>query len=286
MQATAYQEGSCTILRALSVTLILRYWIAFYLLSPNEGEFFDSYGNEPTYFTGPIANFALRYNRMNYNPMTLQSNKTAVCGQYCVYYLYSRCREDKLIKNTPSHQQVTEFDHQMSKILNSKLPDYENVHLYYELLKRKMNLQDYNLPGITSENHAFEDEHTVQKDESVKLKEEIKPKVDENYMSIILESVPKTYKNQAPLLLNILKDKPNTLNWNEHGEVSFKDKKYQHSNLADLFNMIFTNRKPSPIIAKEEFLQALQELNIPRHYIKNKYLKIPFVLSKKCKQCL
>ncbi|GFX52721.1 uncharacterized protein TNCV_3980241 [Trichonephila clavipes] len=46
---------------------------------------------------------------------------------------------------------------------------------------------------------------------------------------------------------------------------------------ADLFNMIFTNRKPSTIIAKEEFLQALQELNIPRHYIKNKYLKTPFV---------
>ncbi|GFT69242.1 uncharacterized protein TNCV_2253951 [Trichonephila clavipes] len=125
-QATAYQEGSCTILHAVcnidSSTQPGSHWIAFYLLSPNEGEFFDSYGNEPTYFTGPIANFALRYNRMNNNPMTLQSNKTAVCGQYCLYYLYSRCR-------------------------------------------------DYNLPGITSENHAFEDEHTVQKDESVKLKE-------------------------------------------------------------------------------------------------------------------
>ncbi|GFQ70827.1 uncharacterized protein TNCT_440381 [Trichonephila clavata] len=189
--------------------------------------------------------------------------------------------EDQFIKNTPSQQQVTEFDHQMSKILNSKLPDYEKVHRYYELLKRKMNLQDYNLPGITSENHAFEDEHPVQKDEPVKLKEEIKPKVDANYMPIILESVPKFYKNQASTLLNILKDKPNILNWNEHGEVSFKDKKYQHSNLADLFNMIFTNRKQSTVIAKEEFLQALQELNIPRHYIKNKHLKTP-LLSMKC----
>ncbi|GFR24879.1 hypothetical protein TNCT_496881 [Trichonephila clavata] len=61
-------------------------------------------------------------------------------------------------------------------------------------LKRKMNLQDYNLPGITSENHAFEDEHPVQKDEPVKLKEEINPKVEANYMPIILESVPKFYK--------------------------------------------------------------------------------------------
>ncbi|GFU22248.1 uncharacterized protein NPIL_593161 [Nephila pilipes] len=129
--------------------------------------------------------------------------------------------EDQLIKNTPSQQQMTEFDHQMSKILNSKLPDYEKMQRYYELLRRKMNLQDYNLPGIASENHAFEDEHPVQKDEPVKLKGEIKPKVDENYMSIILESVPKTYKNQASTLLNILKDKPNILSWNEQGEVFF-----------------------------------------------------------------
>ncbi|GFY59858.1 hypothetical protein TNIN_301981 [Trichonephila inaurata madagascariensis] len=85
----------------------------------------------------------------------------------------------------------------MSKILNSKRPDYEKARLYYELLKRKMNLQDYNLPGITSENHAFEYEHPIQKDESVKLKEETKPKVDENYMPIILGSVPKTYKKQV-----------------------------------------------------------------------------------------
>ncbi|GFS54040.1 hypothetical protein TNCV_3762371 [Trichonephila clavipes] len=100
----------------------------------------------------------------------------------------------------------------MSKILKSKLPDYEKkTHNYYELLKRKMNLQDYNLPGITSENHAFEDVHLVQKDESGKWKEEIKTKVGENYIRIILESVRKTYKNQA-LLLNILKDKPNILN--------------------------------------------------------------------------
>ncbi|GFU00302.1 uncharacterized protein NPIL_231861 [Nephila pilipes] len=185
--------------------------------------------------------------------------------------------EDQLIKNTPSQQQMTEFDHQMSKILNSKLPDYEKMQRYYELLRRKMNLQDYNLPGIAYENHAFEDEHPVQKDEPVKLKGEIKPKVDENYMSIILESVPKTYKNQASTLLNILKDKPNILSWNEQGEVFFRDKKYQQSNLADLFNMIFTNRKSSTITAKEEFLQTLQELNTPRHYIKNKYLKTPFV---------
>ncbi|GFV98529.1 hypothetical protein TNCV_4848591 [Trichonephila clavipes] len=73
----------------------------------------------------------------------------------------------------------------MSKILKSKLPDYEKKHNYYKLLKRKMNLQNYNLPGVASENPALEYEHLVQKDESGKWKEEIKTKVGENYMRII-----------------------------------------------------------------------------------------------------
>ncbi|GFV26496.1 hypothetical protein TNCV_3361521 [Trichonephila clavipes] len=70
--------------------------------------------------------------------------------------------EDQLIKNTPRQQQMTSFDPQMSKILK------------------------------TSENPALEYEHLVQKDESGKWKEEIKTKVGENYMSIILESLSKT----------------------------------------------------------------------------------------------
>ncbi|GFY03806.1 hypothetical protein TNCV_1195861 [Trichonephila clavipes] len=71
--------------------------------------------------------------------------------------------EDQLIKNTPRQQQeVTQFDQKMSKILK------------------------------TSENPALEYEHPVQKDESGKWKEEIKTKVGENYIRIILESLSKT----------------------------------------------------------------------------------------------
>lgn len=68
------------------------HWLAFYLPSSCHIEFFDSYGNPPTYYTGPILNFTLKFPNVSYNPMMLQSNVTAVCGQYCVYYLYSRCR--------------------------------------------------------------------------------------------------------------------------------------------------------------------------------------------------
>ena len=68
------------------------HWLAIYIPSSRKMEFFDSYGNPPSFFKGPIADFAVQFSKMDYNPMTLQSNTTAVCGQYCIYFLFSRCR--------------------------------------------------------------------------------------------------------------------------------------------------------------------------------------------------
>lgn len=78
------------------------HWLAFYLPSKNHVEFFDSYGNHPHFFQGPISDFVSRYPRIEYNPLMLQSNVTTVCGQYCIYYLYSRCR-GKSLQNILSH---------------------------------------------------------------------------------------------------------------------------------------------------------------------------------------
>ncbi|GFU52144.1 hypothetical protein TNCV_774861 [Trichonephila clavipes] len=75
-----------------------------------------------------------------------------------------------------------------------------------------MNLQNYNLRGVASENPALEYEHLVQKDESGKWKEEIKTKVGENYMRIILVFIKDIKIKHRSTLLNILKDKPNILN--------------------------------------------------------------------------
>lgn len=70
--------------------------------SPDEVEFFDSYGNDPAFFRGPVSNFASNFYSVMYNPLTLQSNNTAVCGQYCIFYLYSRCR-GKTLKHVLSY---------------------------------------------------------------------------------------------------------------------------------------------------------------------------------------
>ena len=77
------------------------HWLAFYLINDEKLEFFDSYGNEPSFFKGPISNYVSRFSQVTFNPVMLQSNVSAVCGQYCIYYLYCRCR-DKTLENIVS----------------------------------------------------------------------------------------------------------------------------------------------------------------------------------------
>lgn len=96
-----HKYPSCFIVNVDSSAEPGSHWVAFYLSRPNQVEFFDSYGNDPTFYKGPISEFTSTYKNVKYNPMVLQSNVTAVCGQYCVYYLYCRCR-GKSLKNIVS----------------------------------------------------------------------------------------------------------------------------------------------------------------------------------------
>lgn len=83
---------ACLIVNLDSSTQPGSHWIAFYMTNVKEIEMFDSYGNSPELFNKSIKNFVSKFNHVTYNPVTLQSNISAVCGQYCIYYLYCKCR--------------------------------------------------------------------------------------------------------------------------------------------------------------------------------------------------
>ena len=70
-----------------------QHWVAFYFTSPHQGEFFDSYGHPPQFYSPHFVNF-LKRNSTNktFNPKKLQSPFTAVCGEYCVFYIMHRAR--------------------------------------------------------------------------------------------------------------------------------------------------------------------------------------------------
>lgn len=195
--------------------------------------------------------------------------------------------EEALNKHTPSQKQLSELDKALLKILNSSLPDYEKVQRYYELLQRKMNLQENNLPWIQRSDEEVEQQPAKPEQDSVKQDsakqeptttttqetvnpEHIKQEIDYNQLPLTL--VPSRMKKQALKLLEFLKTSPHKLEWNEKGIVSFKNKKIQNSNIADFFHLIFSTNKKVPINAQGELLQVLKEMHVPQSFIKNKNL--------------
>ncbi len=73
------------------------HWVAIYIDQNLNGEFFDSFGNPPTENKIYFERF-LESNTKNWtvNRKRLQSNYSAVCGQYCLFYLMHRCRGVKI----------------------------------------------------------------------------------------------------------------------------------------------------------------------------------------------
>ena len=79
----------------------------------------------------------------------------------------------------------------------------------------------------------------------------------------ILESVPKTMKAKAQLLLKKMKSSPD-ISWNEKRELKCKGETVQGSNVVDLVNDVLRKRKYFNPQGWETFGEALREANVPQ----------------------
>jgi hypothetical protein len=84
----ALQSGSILICNTDPEHLPGRHWIAVYL-SQEEGEYFDSYGREPSKHFAQYLNKHCR--RWTYSMRQIQSAASSFCGQFCVCYVKLRC---------------------------------------------------------------------------------------------------------------------------------------------------------------------------------------------------
>ena len=68
------------------------HWLCIYC-DGHKLEYFDSLGNPPEYYSNSLRNL-LESNRIGYqtNIERLQAQSSAVCGHYCLYFCYYRCR--------------------------------------------------------------------------------------------------------------------------------------------------------------------------------------------------
>lgn len=97
----------------------------------------------------------------------------------------------------------------------------------------------------------------------------------------IVETVPKTYRAQARLLMRHLLDNavPDRISWNEEGVVTIDDNIVKDSNIADLINDAMRERKTVKAAGRIQFARLLRGLNTRSALVGNKELLKTFASS-------
>ena len=90
----------------------------------------------------------------------------------------------------------------------------------------------------------------------------------------IMESVPKSYRKHAHLLMKHLLRKAlsDKLSWDEHGIVTIDGNVVKDSNIADLINEAMRERKTVKAVDRNQFARLLRVLNVPSSLVRNKKL--------------
>ena len=69
------------------------HWIAVFLASPLNGDWFDSYGKPPGFYGPAFAEFMNKHcDEWKFNDRKLQSDWSDVRGHHCIFYLGHRAR--------------------------------------------------------------------------------------------------------------------------------------------------------------------------------------------------
>ena len=73
------------------------HWCAFFIDENHQGQFFDSYGQEPQQYCMDFKIFLDKNcKQWTYNSQVLQSLGSDVCGHYCLYFIINRCQNISL----------------------------------------------------------------------------------------------------------------------------------------------------------------------------------------------
>lgn len=117
----------CAIWNTDPLRLPGQHWIAVFWTSQDHGEVFDSYARAPSFYNAAWRCFD-PFRRI---PQELQGANTDVCGDYCLYYLFHRCRGKTMtqIVRPFSHTDRVYNDTAVVERVREEFPSLQHQHL-------------------------------------------------------------------------------------------------------------------------------------------------------------
>src|SRR5436190_23434196 len=163
------------------------------------------------------------------------------------------------------------LDAEMTRILHDKeMDDNEKWKQYQQVLQRHLHMtstkrEPINLPIVETEFGLSQDRKQTQ-EETIReqMQRSSSALVDE-----IVDSFPKTYKNETRSLLRTLARKGD-ISWDSDNHVYIRNQKIPNSNIVDILHSIVRTRKTDPPPPGwYEVMHALKDMRIPTTYINN-----------------
>ena len=96
-----------------------KHWVAFFIDHDRNGEYFDSYGQQPV-----VKSFQTFLNKNTSeflcNNQRIQGPLSSVCGQYCIFYIIHRVKDIAMQKivNVFDSQDLVDNDNTVTEFIN------------------------------------------------------------------------------------------------------------------------------------------------------------------------
>ena len=180
-------------------------------------------------------------------------------------------RQQNDIQTSPLVKSMSSLSQQMSNTLSDpNQPAEIKIKNHDQLLHRYLNLQEQREHYIpTVKLQTAEAIPAPQVTQPLPQGSQQQGQPQSLSESEILETVPKTFRNQAGNLLRWIKKTPESVRWDEKGQVSLEGQTVKGSSISDLINDTIRKRKGFQPPGRDAFTEVLAKLNTPEDFIRN-----------------
>ena len=184
-----------------------------------------------------------------------------------------RIEQLQKFKTSPVVRNMIHKDTEMTNILKrTDLNDDDKQKMYYANLEKYLNLRQQQDNFIPTVRIAAKDNGETQVRENVPENVPASSSSSSSAVlpdSVIVETIPKSMKQRATLILNRLKTRPDVISWDESGQVSIDDVKIPQSNITDLISDGIRGRRNFNPTGSSQFFHALAKINMPTDLARN-----------------
>ena len=180
-------------------------------------------------------------------------------------------QQHRRVQTNPLVRNLSELDAEMNQILSRQdIADDEKLKLYHQVMQRyleydrqRKDRQSVPLKIIsnTKQEGTNEAKAPTFSQKEVQIEDEI------------IDSVPKTIRNKARLLVNKLKQNKEIMFWNDRGELVYDGKPVQGTSIVDLVRDVMGDRKRFQPYNWKMFSRGLARINTPLDWVGNENRK-------------